>query len=236
MTGEAGSGTLLQPELSLHRCLAKEGLLFPCHSWGSRSHSSHTLQGFTAMVYSPGQGEDDEAARAAGARLFFLCCLCEGGGGCPYTQPCGALRPCRCSAPRLSSVMSAALGEPSSICCRFIITSRSGSWRGLFQATEQSFPAVDVPSLAAGKSQWLWELCGLSCMQHVAGRVCGLAGIPLSWPRNVAEGPFEAERRFCSTPRALVVPVVGWEEERSPCASSASQQLRGCMINNLTTC
>lgn len=90
--------------------------------------------------------------------------------------------------------------------------------------------------LAAGKSQWFWEVCGLSCIQHVAGRACGLAGILLSWPRNVSEGSFEAERRFCITPRALVVPVVGWEAERSPCASSASQQLRGCMINNLTTC
>lgn len=32
MAGEPGSGTLLQPELSLHRCLAKEKLPFPCHS------------------------------------------------------------------------------------------------------------------------------------------------------------------------------------------------------------
>lgn len=69
-----------------------------------------------------------------------------------------------------------------------------------------------------------------------AGRVCGFAGILLLWPRNVAEGPFEAERGFCSTPTALGVPVVGWEAERSPCAPSASQQLRGCMINNLTKC
>lgn len=138
------------------------------------------------MFYGPGQSEDDEAVRAAGARLFLLCCLCVGGGGCPYTELCGAVRSCRCSAPRLSWVMSAALGEPSSICCRLIITSSSGSWKGLFQATEQSFPAVDeaVPSLAAGKSQWLWEVCGLSCIQHVAGaagRVCHLAGILLSW-------------------------------------------------------
>lgn len=162
---------------------------------------------------------------------------------CPYTEPRGAVRSCRCSAPGLGSVMSAALGEPSSICCR-LITSRSGSWRGLFQATEQSFPAVDeaVPSSAAGKSQWLWEMCGLvhlSCIQHVAGAagwVCDPAEILLSWPRSVGEGPFEAERGFCSTPRALVGPVVGWEAERSPCASSASQQLRGCMINNLTKC
>lgn len=214
---------------------------FPLPALGSRSRSSSTSQSFTAVFYGPGQGEDDEAARAAGARLFLLCSVCAGGGGCPYTEPCGAVRSCRCSAPRLRWVMSAALREPSSICCRLIITSSSGSWRGLFQATAQSFPDVDeaVPSLAAGKSQWLWELCGLSCVQHVAGaagRECDLAGMLLSWPRSVAEGPFEAERTFCSTPRAVVVAVVGWEAERSPCASSASQQLRGCMINNLTKC
>lgn len=110
-------------------------------SWGSRSHSSHTVQCFSAVVYSPGQGEDDEAARAAGSRLFLFCCLCVGGGGCPDTEPHGSVRSCRCSAPMLGSVMSAVLGEPSSTCCR-LITSRSGSWRGLFQATEQSFPAA----------------------------------------------------------------------------------------------
>lgn len=67
-------------------------LLCPLHC------SSGTAKGFTAVLYSPGQGEDNEVARAASARLSLFHHLCPARGGrCVSTQHRAGMRPCRYS-------------------------------------------------------------------------------------------------------------------------------------------